>query len=361
MSLAELNNKADYKDNNGGKVNMEETKKKRDYNDIRKNFYHKYTKEETVKQLKAFIEQDVDLSNFDNKGKRYDKIINAFFEKNIYSAKNSRCKISPNQALYDDELLERMYNYIDTKPKFYTGDDIANLRTFFRNAGKWACKVANFSPNVARKIYERYMPKHNAYILDYSCGFGSRMLGCLSSKNDYTYFGIDPNTKLCKRLNMLGEFINEEKPCNYKIYCQGSEQKIDELVNMIDLAFSSPPYFNLETYTDESTQSTNKFSNYELWLNQYVEPTIKNIYNYLKNDGLFILNIKNLTRGNKEPLLDDWIKIAETNGFELVEMQEMKHQSSKKALAKYIVDKGINYKYTGDSEPLAIFKKINSK
>lgn len=34
MSLAELNNKADYKDNNGGKVNMEETKKKRDYNDI---------------------------------------------------------------------------------------------------------------------------------------------------------------------------------------------------------------------------------------------------------------------------------------------------------------------------------------
>lgn len=76
---------------------------------------------------------------------------------------------------------------------------------------------------------------------------------------------------------------------------------------------------------------------------------------------MFILNIKNLTRGNKEPLLDDWIKIAEINGFELVEMQEMKHQSSKKALAKYIVDKGINYKYTGDSEPLAIFKKINSK
>lgn len=88
MSLAELNNKADYKDKNGGKVNMEETKKKRDYNDIRKNFYHKYTKEETVKQLKAFIEQDVDLSNFDNKGKRYDKIINAFFEKkHIFSKK----------------------------------------------------------------------------------------------------------------------------------------------------------------------------------------------------------------------------------------------------------------------------------
>lgn len=329
----------------------------RDYNEIRENFYHKYTKEEVQRQLKAFIQQDLDLSTFDNKGKRYDKIINAFFEKNIYSARNQRCKISPNEALYDDELLDRIYEYVDTKPKFYTDDDVANLKTFFRNAGKWACKVANFSPNVARKIYERYMPKENANILDYSCGFGSRMLGCLSSKYNYRYFGIDPNTDLCKHLNAMGKFIQETKPCIYKIFCQGSEETVDILENKIDLAFSSPPYFNLEIYNNEPTQSTAKFSDYERWLKYYVEPTIQNIYRYLKDDGLFILNIKNMTRGGKEPLLDDWIKIAEQNGFKLREIENMKHQTSKKALAKYKAEKGENYKYTGDSEPLVIFVK----
>ena len=329
-----------------------------DYEKIRNEFYKKYNQEELVLQLRNFINQDLDLEILNDKGKSYNKIINQFFEEEIYKATTRRTKNkSPNDVLYDNEILDKIFQFIETKPNFYTGkDDVANLKTFFRNAGKYAIKVANFSPNVARKIYEKYCPKQNANILDYSCGFGSRMLGCLTSKYNYTYYGIDPNTSLYKQLNKFGEFINNEKECNYKLFCQGSENIINELINKIDLAFSSPPYFNLEIYTKEETQSISKFPQYDDWLEYYVRPTIKNIYKYLKNDGLFIVNVKNITEGKQEPIADSWKSIAFEEGFELIEILDMKHKAGKMALKTYRNENNMS-DYNGFKEPLFVFKK----
>ena len=329
------------------------------YDEIRKNFYKKYDLVELNKQLDAYINQELDLSEFNDKGKSYNKIINHFFEENIYSAMQRRAskEKSPNDILYENEMLDKIFAFIKTKPNFYTGkDDITNLKTFFRNAGKYASKVANFSPNVARKIYEKYCPKYNANILDYSCGYGSRMLGCLTSKYNYTYYGIDPNTKLYSQLLKLGEFINNKKRCDYKIYCQGSEIAIEELTNKIDLAFSSPPYYNLEIYSKESTQSVIKYPKYDEWVNNYVTNTIKNIYRYLKNGGLFIINVKNITQGKQEPVADDWKRIAIEQGFSLVDIIDMKHQAGKTALGDYKLEHTSQI-YKDYKEPLFIFKK----
>ena len=335
----------------------------RDYDEIRKEFYKKYDAKELEQQLISFINQKLDISNFNDAGKKYNKLINNFFEEDIYSASTRRCgknAKSPNDALYDDELLDKIFTFIDTKPKFYNGNDLTNLKSFFRNGGRYSSKVANFSPNVARKIYERYCPKKNANILDYSCGFGSRMLGCLTSQYNYSYFGIEPNSILTQHLNKFGEYINSFKKVEYKIYCQGSEDYIEELINKIDLAFSSPPYYNLEKYTNEETQSIVKFPNYNDWLQYYVKPTIKNIYNYLKDEGLFILNIKNLTQGTQEKLADDWVKIAKNEHFILLETIDMKHQTGRMSLGKYKEENGLT-NYTGIKEPLFIFKKQGSK
>lgn len=334
----------------------------RDYKLIKENFYNKYEIEDVKGQLIKFIDQELDLESLDDKGKKYDKIINHFFQKNIYMSKSSRGvenTLSPDECLDNYEMLDKIFAYIDSKPNFYTGDDIANLKSFFRNAGKWVGKVANFSPNVARKIYEKYCPKENANILDYSCGFGSRMLGCLTSKYNFTYYGIDPNSRLQENLEKLGTFISENKNVNYKLYCQGSEEYIEELENKIDLAFSSPPYFKWEIYTEEETQSVSKFPEYDGWLKNYTVPTIQNIYKYLKDDGLFIINIKNLTRSKNNPkLMDDWLRLAQQNGFELIEIVDMKHQAAKSAIQKYQNEVLKNkYDYQGFKEPLLILKK----
>lgn len=334
---------------------------KEKYLEIKKNFYKKYSEEELKDQLNKFINQELDLSEINDKGKAYTKIINHFFEEEIYSGTSRRTKNkTPNEVLNDEETLDKIYDFIKTKPNFYTGNDVNNLKTFFRNAGKYAIKISNFSPNAARKIYEKYCSKQNANILDYSCGFGSRMLGCLSSKYNYNYYGIEPNTKVFKKLIELAEFINKVKKCNYKLFCQGSEDFIPELEGKIDLAFSSPPYFDMEIYSKETTQSIIRYPKYEDWLKFYVTNTIKNIKKYLKSNGLFILNIKNLTEGKAEPLLDDWIKIAKQEGFYMTEILDMKHQGSKSALGKYKVENGFT-NYQAFKEPLVIFKKQKEK
>ena len=52
-----------------------------------------------------------------------------------------------------------------------------------------------------------------------------------------------------------------------KIYKQGSECKLPaEIVGNMDFAFSSPPYFNLEKYSDEETQCYVKFSKLNEWI-----------------------------------------------------------------------------------------------
>ena len=85
----------------------------------------------------------------------------------------------------------------------------------------------------------------------------------------------------------------------------------------IDLAFSSPPYFNLEKYCDEPTQCMNQFTTLDDWFDGYVAPTMKNIIGSLEDDGIFATNIADYkSYGNKEyQVVDRWIRTAEQLGF----------------------------------------------
>lgn len=330
-----------------------------DYDWYRDNVFKKFSNLELKKQLECFINQDYDLSKINDKGFRYNKIINQFLEEVIYSARKSKCKYSPCDSLEDDNLLLHILEYIKKKPKFFADSScVINLKRFYSGACKFAPKVANFSPNTAAKIYETLCPKENANIYDYSCGFGARLLGAIGSKFNYHYFGTDPNERLCVQLNKMGEwfFNNCDKKSTFKVYCQGSEEFIPELEHKIDLAFSSPPYFDLEVYTDDDRQCENKYKdNYSLWVELYVKPTIQNIKRYLKEDGTFALNIKNGTYGGYEHLLDDWTKCAEDEGFEIVDELTMHHQSARIALSNWCKEK-YGFELKAGTEPVRVFK-----
>ena len=106
----------------------------------------------------------------------------------------------------------------------------------------------------------------------------------------------------------------------------------------------------------KAVKELKNYDNYELWIKNFVEPTINNIYQSLKIGGYVMINIKNLTSKGKEPLFDDWFNIFSSNsGFELVEVFEMEHQSK-----KHYTD-NCNYtkeQYKGFKEPVMCFKKI---
>ena len=264
-------------------------------------------------------------------------------------------------ALKDDEYIKWIIEYTESKPKFYTGNQVANIKSFFRNGGRKGGKVANFPPKVARDIYTRYFDNATEPLncLDTSSGFGSRMSAVLLSGNNY--YSTDPNPNLHKKLFECAKwmydngFIKENQHC--ELIKQGSEVFVEEWENMMDVSFTSPPYFNLEKYCDDNSASTQNYDNYDLWLENFAKPTIDNTYKYLKIGSYAMINIKNMTNGKKLNLFDDWLELFNQHeGFEFVEIFNME-QTSKKVVglyANYDKSKANNQ----NIEPVMVFRKV---
>lgn len=178
---------------------------------------------------------------------------------------------------------------------------------------------SNFRPMNAKAVYERFCPKGGT-IYDFCSGFGGRMLGALSSKNNYKYVGTDPCTETMYHLHQLGDYIEmvTGREDSYELHCLGSED-FRGPANSIDFAFSSPPYFNLEVYSDEPTQCYNKFPKLEDWLEGYVRETIKNIYHMLKPGHFYAVNIADFKvgGGGEVAYVDEWKRISAEEGMPL--------------------------------------------
>ena len=293
-----------------------------DLENIRKNIYHSYNEEYLKKILIDFSNQTLDTNNFNIENRNINKVLNSFFEDLIYKAKSKNGKYSPKEIIDDDNLLEEALTYINEHKNFYQQkSNEANLRDFFFSSSMVG-KVTNFNPVIARKIYEKYLPYENATIFDYSCGFGSRMLGALTSKYNYHYIGVDPYEELYKRLLFFSKWIKDtlNNKAIAEIFNTGSEQYISQLKEKVDLSFSSPPYFNYETYTSCNTQSYIKYNTYNSWLENYVKKTLENIYKYTKENGLHLVNLEDTKRIK---LLNDWLDIATKVGFTLEEIETL--------------------------------------
>jgi hypothetical protein len=175
--------------------------------------------------------------------------------------------------------------------------------------------IQNFKPQNARAIVEHLCPVLWGNIYDYSAGYGGRLLGIGSSNMNYNYTAVDPNTETINYLQYFNSLIKQATGVEGTIVQSVSE---DYQPEDVDLAFSSPPYFNLEKYSDEPTQCMVNYTTLDEWFDGYVVPTMTNIHNGLNSDGVFATNIADYkTYGQKEPVevCERWIATAEKIGF----------------------------------------------
>tara|TARA_B110000902_G_scaffold267136_1_gene358459 strand:- start:633 stop:1742 length:1110 start_codon:yes stop_codon:yes gene_type:complete len=170
--------------------------------------------------------------------------------------------------------------------------------------------VQNFKPLNARAVAEHLCPNLWGRVYDYSAGYGGRLLGITTSNMRYDYTCIDPNTETVERLNYLNTLVANPGTVVQSV---SEEYQPEDM----DLAFSSPPYFNLEKYSDEETQCMVRYTSMAEWFDGYVAPTMQNIHSGLNSDGVFATNIADYkSYGNKEYfVVEDWIKMAEKIGF----------------------------------------------
>jgi hypothetical protein len=183
--------------------------------------------------------------------------------------------------------------------------------------------IQNFKPMNARAVWEHICPVFRGNVLDFSSGYGGRMLGAMTSNMRYHYTGIDPNTDTFRGLDAMGSLINEVVGTSYEMYNTVSEE-FDPEAGAYDAAFSSPPYFNLEIYTDEPTQCMNRYTNMDAWFEHYVEPTLRMLHKGLDQDGIYAVNIADYKIAREEfRILDRWIELSKKMNFEYQETVQM--------------------------------------
>nr|DAS25432.1 MAG TPA: Putative modification methylase [Bacteriophage sp.] len=210
-------------------------------------------------------------------------ILTQFFPEILDVVKSG--KVSHRDFFKDDK---RLIGYCRTVLKYCTSP----LEMFKMMSFRGSSRCYNFRPATAKALYELY-GKDNCKVLDTSSGFGGRLLGFFTAKNTSEYVGIDPNTAdSCNRFILyMSRYFNKKAYVN-KI---GSEdftvENYPQYENYFDISFTSPPYFNIERYSDDITQSHVKFNTYDSWVDGFYRNTIYNSCNALKLDGVFAINI----------------------------------------------------------------------
>ena len=275
-----------------------------------------YTHQGLVDAVRSFSK--LSYNNVDNSkiglGNNRGQTINRFLFPNMMTAEpKGRGSNSLRDRFLDERKLKRAIRICF---EFRTGERLlrpTQLRTALELVtGE---NVTNFKAQNAKAIAEHLCPVLWGNVYDYSCGYGGRLLGIGSSNFKYKYIGVEPNTETVNYLNYLNDIIDEATGVRGTIIQSVSEQYQPE---DIDLAFSSPPYFNLEKYSNEETQCMVQFKTEDEWFEGYVAPTMENIKRSLNDDGIFATNIADYkSYDRKEPyeVVQRWIQTAEKVGF----------------------------------------------
>lgn len=281
-----------------------------------------YTEQGLVDAIKTFRNssynnvKDGKIGLGNNRG----QTINRFIFPNMMTAEpKGRGSNSLKDRFYDDTKLRRAiricFEFRDGNSLVYP---TAIRRSLELVTGE---NIQNFKAQNARAIAEYCCPVLWGRIYDYSSGYGGRLLGITSSNLQFDYVGVDPNTETVENLKLLNHFIAESGGREGEIHQSVSEEFVPE---NIDCAFSSPPYFNLEKYSDEPTQCMNRFDSLDNWFDGYVAPTMKNIHKGLNSDGVFATNIADYKTPKEEfKVVDRWIETAEKLGFKHTETVKM--------------------------------------
>ena len=86
---------------------------------------------------------------------------------------------------------------------------------------------------------------------------------------------------------------------NVKIKVDGEEVGITEDGGQVDLIFTSPPYFSVERYSYDDTQSWVRHKNIDRWNEDFLHKALNNVLTTLKSGGLLMVNISDVNASSQ--------------------------------------------------------------
>jgi hypothetical protein len=272
----------------------------------------------------------------------------------------------------DNGLIRKIDKYLDGgqggKKVFWNHrrTTIQNLLTYLELDNGVATA---FPPFHARFFAEKYLPSSGrSIVVDPCAGWGGRLLGtlCVNRLDPVMYIGIDPEKRNREAYeNLYGRvrkyLRNEISGERYmQIFYRPFEDWVKStyakrLNGLVDLVFTSPPYFSAEVYnTDNKNQSANRYTTYEIWREQFYRVLIQGAFDLLKPGGTFVLNIANVTSSNS--LEKDARILAREVGFSNGGFYKLAMSivpGTRTGIRHRVVVDGIEFKH----EPCFVFQK----
>ena len=157
---------------------------------------------------------------------------------------------------------------------------------------KYIC--SQFKPNVAKAFYQM-MDSEN--ILDFSAGWGDRFAGFMASPNTKHYVGLDPRKENHPIYHQQGEFYDKhlgffENKKKWEFHETAAEDfDFTPYKDHFNMVFTSPPYFSVERYSHDDTQSWVRYKNIDDWNKNFLHATIEKIWPSIKKGGFIAVNI----------------------------------------------------------------------
>jgi SAM-dependent methyltransferase len=213
---------------------------------------------------------------------------------------------SPSDRFHSDEKLRLV---IQRALTFYSDRSSVNECNLRRMLGIFSntARVSNFRPTAAKAIFQEYSKEGDA-VLDFSAGYGGRLLGC--TVLDRHYVGIDPCRSQVQGLESMTKTLNRlVKPVARTTVHHGCAEDVLPTIpsNSFPLVFSSPPYFNNEQYSDETSQSYVRYPVYQDWLDGFLDRILRESHRILMAGGRLVVNIADIERFE---LTKDLIRLA---------------------------------------------------
>jgi len=175
--------------------------------------------------------------------------------------------------------------------------------------------AAQFRPSAAKYIYDYFQAET---VLDFSMGWGDRILGAHASEYVKKYVGFDPNHDLMAGyIEQIKFYQKIGKPMKFKLHPWCAEDEQIVLEDEFDLVFTSPPYFDKEKYNQSELQSYKMHKKFDDWMQDFLFDSIKLRTQNLKSGGHLVINISDIYSRKKQFKICDSMNdyIASTGQF----------------------------------------------
>ena len=237
------------------------------------------------------------------------------------------------ESLWTQPCLEKALRFNRAQHSTPYASEIIRSLSFANGLGK----VTMYRPLMAKKVVAYLAEKDKlkeVRVLDVCAGWGGRMIGAKSAEGGgdklppqtprkggggglkVHYTGIDPCAKTYEALRAIRD---ELMLTDVTLINKPAEVALQQPLGTYDIALTSPPYYNLELYSDEPTQSVQSVQTggYQAWLDTFLKPVIQGVIRLGVKYSCW--SVKNFKTDKKYDLLDDVIRIHGEHGWRLLD------------------------------------------